>query len=287
MPQKFDSFFHEVEGSGEGERCHYPTRLDTYGCGCQHNCGYCYARSLLAFRGLWNPMLPATADIKKIRGIIARRLRTGSVVRLGGMTDCFQPIERGRKLTYRTIRMLNQRRVHYLIVTKGALVADDAYLEIYDRELAHIQVSITTTDAELSCRLEPGASLPADRIAAVEKLAAAGFDVSVRLSPFIPEFVDLGVVNAIRCDKVLVEFLRVNTWIERWLASLPVSLERHTLFSGGYKHLPLSVKRELVAGVTGFKEVTICEDVPEHYAWWQANLNANPDDCCNLNIKRK
>ena len=232
-------------------------------------------------------MLPATADIKKIRGIIARRLRTGSVVRLGGMTDCFQPIERGRKLTYRTIRMLNQRRVHYLIVTKGALVADDAYLEIYDRELAHIQVSITTTDAELSRRLEPGASLPADRIAAVEKLAAAGFDVSVRLSPFIPEFVDLGVVNAIRCDKVLVEFLRVNTWIERWLASLPVSLERHTLFSGGYKHLPLSVKRELVAGVTGFKEVTICEDVPEHYAWWQTNVNANPDDCCNLNIKRK
>ena len=127
MPARFNSFFNSVEGN-EGDRCHYPTRLDTYGCGCQHNCGYCYARSLLAFRGLWNPMLPATADIKEIRKIIVNKLHPGDVVRLGGMTDCFQPLEK----------------------------------------------------------------------------------------------------------------------------------------------------------ITGFREVTVCEDVPEHWSWWKAHVNANPDDCCNL-----
>lgn len=44
------TFFATVEG-GEGQKCHYPTRLDTYGCGCSHDCKYCYAKSLLDFRG--------------------------------------------------------------------------------------------------------------------------------------------------------------------------------------------------------------------------------------------
>ena len=289
MPQRFEHFFNTVEGGNEGDRCHYPVRLDTYGCGCQHNCGYCYARSLLAFRGLWNPQLPANADIKKIYRIIATKLRPGQVVRLGGMTDCFQPIEKGRKLTYRTIQMLNARRVHYLIVTKSALVATDPYLEIMDRRLAHIQVSITTSTPELSRRLEPGASLPEERRRAVETLGARGFDVAVRLSPFIPDLVSVPWVNSIDCDKILVEFLRVNSWIEKWLAisELPVDLRPYTLFNAGYKHLPLSRKQALIDQIRGasWKEVSVCEDVPEHWTWWKDHLNANPDDCCNLKIQ--
>lgn len=41
--------FYGVPNGGEASRCKYPTRLDTYGRGCQHNCAYCYARSLLDF----------------------------------------------------------------------------------------------------------------------------------------------------------------------------------------------------------------------------------------------
>lgn len=285
MPQRFESFFNSVEGN-EGDRCHYPVRLDTYGCGCQHNCGYCYARSLLAFRGLWNAQLPATADIWKIRRIIARKLRPGQVVRLGGMTDCFQPIEKGRRLTYRAIQMLNRRRVHYLIVTKSALVATDPYLEILDPELAHVQISITSSNANYSRQLEPGASLPAERRQAVETLAAKGFDVSVRLSPFLPGLIEMPWINSIHCDKVLVEFLRVNTWIERWLTAtgLPVDLRPYTHFHAGYKHLPLEKKKALIAGLD-FKQISICEDVPEHWAYWRDNVNANPVDCCNLNLR--
>ena len=283
MPQRFDNFFHSVEGN-EAERCHYPTRLDTYGCGCQHNCAYCYAKSLLAFRGLWNAQQPAAASLRKIRGIIVRQLFPGDVVRLGGMTDCLQPLERAMKRTLKTIEMLNQRHVHYLIVTKSDLVAAPEYLAAMDRRLAHIQVSITSTRDEISRRLEPGAPLPAARIAAVEKLAAEGFDVSVRLSPFVPEFVDLEKINGIACDKILVEFPRVNAWIEKWLANLGADLSQHTRFSSGYKHLPLNRKRGLLAGITGYPQVSVCEDVPEDWDFWHDNVNHNPDDCCNLNL---
>lgn len=47
--KEFKSFIKTV-GGNEGNKCHYPTRLDTYGCGCSHDCKYCYAKSLLDFR---------------------------------------------------------------------------------------------------------------------------------------------------------------------------------------------------------------------------------------------
>lgn len=50
-PKEFKSFLKTVTGN-EGGKCRYPTRLDPYGCGCSHDCAYCYARSLLEFRGL-------------------------------------------------------------------------------------------------------------------------------------------------------------------------------------------------------------------------------------------
>ena len=121
---EFKSFFKTV-GGNEGNKCHYPTRLDTYGCGCQHDCKYCYAKSLLDFRKLWNAAQPAIVNIQKVHRTIRRNLKAGDIVRLGGMTDCFQPLERTARATYRTIEELNRQRVGYLIVTKSEIVADD------------------------------------------------------------------------------------------------------------------------------------------------------------------
>lgn len=277
--KEFKSFFKTVSGN-EGSKCHYPTRLDTYGCGCSHNCKYCYAKSLLDFRKMWNASQPAAVNLMKVHRVINRNLHAGDVVRLGGMTDCFMPRERLMRRTYETIKMLNERRVGYLIVTKSALVADDDYMAIYDPALAHIQVSITSTDPEVSRRME-NASLPADRIAAVEKLHRGGYDVSVRLSPYVPQLVDIDVVNAIDCDKILVEFLRVNSWIRQWF---DIDYSEYTLKEGNYAHLPLERKIELLSRITGFAELTVCEDVTAHYDYWRQHVNANPNDCCNLRI---
>ena len=214
MSKEFKSFFKTV-GGNEGNKCHYPTRLDTYGCGCSHDCKYCYAKSLLDFRGLWNPQNPSIADIEKIKRKIAKLPKDIPAIRLGGMTDCFQPIEKNHRITYETIKALNENQIPYLIVTKSAMVADDEYIEILNKDLAHIQITITTTDDALSNTYEK-ASPPSQRIKAIEKLQNLGFDVSVRLSPYIPEYIDLNILNNIKCDKILIEFLRVNTWIKRW-----------------------------------------------------------------------
>lgn len=276
---EYKSFYKEVKGN-EGDRCRYATRLDTYGCGCQHNCAYCYARSLLDFRGLWHNESPAVADIDKIKRTISKKVPTGSVIRLGGMTDCFQPLEAQERVTFETIKALNEKCVHYLIVTKSALVANNQYLEIYDRNLAHIQVSVTTTFDNTSREIEPRASLPEARIKAIEKLQEAGFDVQIRLSPFFPPFVNLQRIREIKCDKLLVEFLRVNAWIKRWLSKYDLS--EYSLSSGGYWHLPLERKKELIESIHWGGQISVCEDVEAHQRYWVENVNANREDCCNL-----
>lgn len=278
--KEFKSFMKTV-GGNEGSKCHYPTRLDTYGCGCSHDCKYCYAKSLLEFRKLWCPTNPAVADIKKIKRAIGKLPKDMPAIRLGGMTDCFQPIEKTHKVTYETIKALNEKKIPYLIVTKSALVADDEYMEILDKELAHIQITVTTTDDELSKTYEK-ASVPSERIKAIEKLQAYGFDVSLRLSPFIPEYVDLDILNNVKCDKILIEFLRVNTWIKKWF---DIDYSDYTVKHGGYQHLPLERKKEYISRITGFKEMSVCEDETEAYEYWKKNFNHNPNDCCNLRKK--
>lgn len=274
--KEYKSFYKSV-GGNEGNKCHYSTRLDTYGCGCSHDCKYRYAKSLLNFRGLWNPTEPSVADIEKIKRKI-RRIPEGSVVRLGGMTDCFQPIEKTYRVTYETIKALNEARVGYLIVTKSAMIGDDEYVDILDKDLAHVQVTVTTTDDNLSVTYEK-ASKPSERIRAIEKLNANGIDVQLRLSPFIPQFVDFDRLNSVHCDKILVEFLRVNSWIKKWF---DIDYSEYTISQSGYMHMPLGKKIEYIRKVNGFKEISVCEDESTAYEYWKNEFNQNPDDCCNL-----
>ena len=33
-----------------------------------------------------------------------------------------------------------------------------------------------------------------------------------------------------------------------------------------------------------FKEMTVCDDVQDHYDYFKENFNYNQDDCCNLTL---
>lgn len=279
MTTEFKSFYKRVEGN-EGNKCKYPTRLDTYGCGCSHDCKYCYAKSLLAFRKLWNPEQPKVADINKIAKVI-KKIQKGSVVRLGGMTDCFQPIEKEYEVTYNTIKLLNEAGIHYLIVTKSDIVAEDKYIEILDKNLAHIQITVTTTDDERSKTYEK-AVVPSRRIKAIEKLYQNGFDVAIRLSPYIRDYIDLHKIADIKCDKIIVEFLRINAFIKQWF---DINVFDYSVRDGNYYHLPLDKKKNQIAEIQTItnKIISVCEDEDVAYQYWKYNFNPK-DDCCNLRI---
>lgn len=177
--------------------------------------------------------------------------------------------------------MMNEAGKPYLIVTKGTgVLTRPEYLAALDKGLAHIQVSISSTDDAFAKTYEVGAQTSSSRIADYHKLEDLGYDVALRVSPYMLGHVDWAKLGG---HKLLVEFLRVNSWILKWM---PVDLSDYELKSGGYRHLPLERKIEELDKASGFDQVSVCEDVDEHYEYWKANVNANKDDCCNLSLTR-
>jgi DNA repair photolyase len=273
--KEFKSFYKKVEGN-EGDKCKYPTRLDTYGCGCEHDCKYCYAKSLLSFRGLWDPNNPSGVNIKEVEKVL-KTVPKGTILRLGGMTDCFMPLEKKYHKTYETIKLLNKYRIGYLIVTKSAIIADDEYIKILDKDLAHIQITVTTLDDDL-CKTYEKASPPSERVKAILRLQEEEFDVAIRLSPIIDEYMDYDVLNKLGIKKAVVEFLRVNSWIKKWF---DIDYSKFVLKQGSYRFLRLDDKKKIIDKIK-IPEISVCEDYSPHYKYWEVNINPNRDDCCNL-----
>ena len=73
------------------------------------------------------------------------------------------------------------------------------------------------------------------------------------------------------------DFLKEKKWFD-------VDYSQYTLWQDGFNHLSLEKKLEMLKNITGFKEVTVCEDYSEHYDYWKEHFNPNPNDCCNLSI---
>lgn len=282
QPKEYKSFFKTI-ASSHASLCAYQTRIDTYGCGCSHNCDYCYARGQLEFRKQWFPKNPSIADIGKIKRKI-KTLPAGFVVRMGGMTDCFQRLELDQKVSLETIKALNEQKVGYLIVTKSPIVAYPYYLDVLDKELAHVQITVTSLDPELSKRYEK-AYPPDQRIKAILTLQEKGYDVAIRLSPLLEVHMDFDKLNSLGINKCVVEFLRYNGWIKEWFARESYeNLDKYTHIHGNYRHLPLDEKLRIISKVK-IPSITVCEKVPEHYEFWKTHFNPNPADCCNLRIR--
>src|SRR5262245_32557844 len=99
--------------------------------GCEHGCIYCYARPNHEFLG-WSAGLDFETRIlvkedapELLRMELSSRRWTPQTLMLSGVTDCYQPIERGMQLTRRCLEVLAEFRNPTSIVTKNQLVTRD------------------------------------------------------------------------------------------------------------------------------------------------------------------
>jgi DNA repair photolyase len=162
--------------------------------GCEHGCAYCYARPYHEYLGFSSGLDFETRIMVKLSApdLLRRELSSPKwqpqVLAMSGVTDCYQPIERKLQITRRCLEVLAEFRNPVAIVTKNHLVTRD--LDILENLAsvrgAHVNLSITTLDAELARRLEPRASLPRYRLQAIEQLSAGNIPVRVLVAPVIP-----------------------------------------------------------------------------------------------------
>lgn len=162
--------------------------------GCEHGCAYCYARPFHEYLGFSPGLDFETKIVVKYHAPELLRQELSSpkwqpqTIAMSGVTDCYQPIERRLQLTRRCLEVFAEFRNPVGIVTKNYLVTRDLDLlaELARFNCAAVYISITTLDAALTPKLEPRASLPALRLAAIRKLSEAGVPVGVMTAPMIP-----------------------------------------------------------------------------------------------------
>ncbi len=162
--------------------------------GCEHGCVYCYARPGHAYLG-YSPGLdfetelftkPNAAEV--LRRELARPGYRPAPIVIGGDTDPYQPIEREHRTTRALLDVLWEARHPASIVTKSDRVLDDLerLAAMARHGLMNVAVSVTTLDVPLARDMEPRASAPKRRLAAMSALHKAGIPVRVMAAPMIP-----------------------------------------------------------------------------------------------------
>ena len=166
--------------------------------GCEHGCVYCYARPTHAFHDL-SPGLdfetklfakPNAAEL--LRATLANPRYKPAPIAMGTNTDPYQPIEARYRITRAVLEVCLEARHPVTITTKSARVLDDLDLlaEMARHKLVAVGISVTSLDPRLSGLLEPRASAPAKRLAALGQLVAAGVPAHVSIAPVIPAITD-------------------------------------------------------------------------------------------------
>lgn len=162
--------------------------------GCEHGCAYCYARPAHAYMGLspgldFESKLFAKPDAAALlRAELSAKSYLPKTIALGANTDAYQPIERQRRITRAILEVLAEFNHPVGIVTKSALVTRDIDIlaPMARKGLVKVALSVTSLDPRLARAMEPRASTPAKRLAAIEQLSAAGIPTVVMVAPIIP-----------------------------------------------------------------------------------------------------
>lgn len=162
--------------------------------GCEHGCVYCYARNT---HNYWGYSAGVEFEQKilvkeKAPELLEQKLKSKQwkavPILFSGNTDCYQPIEKEKKITRKMLEILWRYRHPVGIITKNSLVLRDLDLlkQLSAHGLVRVALSITTFDDKLRQFLEPRTASVASRLKTLEQLAAAGIPTTVMIAPIIP-----------------------------------------------------------------------------------------------------
>jgi DNA repair photolyase len=189
--------------------------------GCEFGCTYCYARyahryvverardrgrlsgdEFTEFRGPhgWeaferrifvkqNVLSALDADLRRY----FRSAALTTPIVLGTATDPYQPAERRFRLTRAILdRLARYESLSIGIITKSPLVTRDVDVlaRLGARSDLEVYVSLISADAALVRRVEARSPVPAARLRALRKLAAAGINAGLIVAPVLPGISD-------------------------------------------------------------------------------------------------
>ena len=177
--------------------------------GCEHGCIYCFARPTHAYLG-FSPgadfeskifTKPNAAEL--LRKELSSPKYVPQVIAIGTNTDPYQPIEKKLRIMRSILEVLWEFRHPVGIVTKNAGILRDLDIlaPMAEAGLAKVALSVTTLDRKLARTMEPRASTPPKRLAALKTLASVGIPTAVMVAPIIPALNDEEIETILEAAK--------------------------------------------------------------------------------------
>lgn len=153
--------------------------------GCAHHCLYCYSTYIPSFFNARPKKLLLTRLEKDLRN-----LPENSLISMSNSSDPYPPIERELELTRNALKIIAERKMKVLVITKSDIVVRDA--DILSKMKSAVSITVTTLDEELACKIEPDAPSPFKRLNALKELKKSRIPVILRLDPIMPYLNDEG-----------------------------------------------------------------------------------------------
>ena len=187
--------------------------------GCEHGCVYCFARPTHAYHDL-SPGLdfetklfakPNAANL--LRKTLAKPKYKPQWIAMGTNTDPYQPIETRYRITREILELCLDARHPVTITTKSNRVLRDLDIleQMAKQSLVAVSISVTSLDPKLSSLLEPRATAPGKRLAAIGKLAEAGVPTHCSVSPIIPAITDEFM------EEIIAQAGNFGAWSAGWI----------------------------------------------------------------------
>ena len=180
--------------------------------GCEHNCIYCYAPSIIKEKREWGKFVDVKINIPTVLANELKRKKKG-LVYISSVTDAYQPIEKKYEITRKCLNVLLNSDFPITIQTKSILVLRD--LDIIKKfSNKDIGFTITTIDDEDRKKYEPNSSSTEEKINALKEIAELNIDTWVFIGPFLPYITDKDE-NIEKLIKKLAEIKVKNVMIDK------------------------------------------------------------------------
>ena len=155
--------------------------------GCCHGCIYCDSRSDCYHNDKFDQVRVKADALRILRDDLARKVRP-ALICTGSMSDPYNPFETKLLYTRRSLELTDAFQCGVAIATKGdCIVRDiDILTSIQTHSPAICKITLTTCDDALAAKVEPHAPSPSRRLAAVERLSAAGLFTGILMMPILP-----------------------------------------------------------------------------------------------------
>ncbi len=159
--------------------------------GCCHGCIYCDSRSDCYQISEFDTVRAKENALVILGEELRHKTKTG-VIGTGSMSDPYNPFEKKQELTRQALELINTYHFGIAIATKSALIVRD--IDLLSRIKVHspviAKITITTSEDELSQKLEPNVNASSKRFEAIRQLSNAGIFTGILMMPLLPYLTD-------------------------------------------------------------------------------------------------